>query len=299
MAKTQVNKKFKDSLFRMIFREKEELLSLYNAINGSDHQNPEDLRINTMEDVVYMSMKNDVSFLFHDYLNLYEAQSTVCENMPARGLIYFSLLLQGYVDEMNLNLYSSKQISLPTPRFVVFYNGQRKEAERKFLRLSDSFLQPFGEEGPALECVAQFLNINYGHNRELMEKCRKLYEYSYFVEAIRNQQKKGLSIEEAVELAIQECIDEQILETFLRKHRGEVMDVILTEYDEKRHIEDEKNLSLQEGIEIGRQEGRLLELVEMCRDFHIPREGAVARLIEKFSMTVEDAEAFVGEHWKE
>ena len=91
---TKVKRNFKDSLFRLVFHGKEELLSLYNAVNGSSYTNADDLEINTLEDVVYMGMKNDVSFLFAHYLNLYEAQSTSNQNMPLRGTIYFGDLIK-------------------------------------------------------------------------------------------------------------------------------------------------------------------------------------------------------------
>ena len=136
---TKVKRNFKDSLFRLVFHGKEELLSLYNAVNGSSYTNADDLEINTLEDVVYMGMKNDVSFLFAHYLNLYEAQSTSNPNMPLRGTIYFGDLIKGWVESNHLDMYSEKQIMIPKPKFLVFYNGLKKEPERKILRLSDSF----------------------------------------------------------------------------------------------------------------------------------------------------------------
>ncbi len=304
MTQKRINKKYKDSLFRMIFREKKELLSLYNAINGSDYQDPEALIINTLEDVVYMSIKNDTSFILDDYLSLYEAQSTVNPNMPLRGLFYFAWLYQGYIDLNELNVYSSRQIPLPTPRYVVFYNGPREQEEKKLLNLSDCFIKQSGTEPPSLECTALFLNINYGYNKELMTKCRKLYEYSYLVDTIRTYQREGNSLENAVQLAVQQCIDQGILVDFLRKHRGEVMDLILTEYNEELHIRDEKNISYEEGHEDGRMEGieegierGILALIETLQELSLPRDQAAAKLAEKFSLTAEAAESYLKRYW--
>ncbi len=291
MAQKRINRKYKDSLFRMVFREKKELLSLYNAINGSDYQNPEALTINTLEDVVYMSIKNDTSFILDDYLNLYEAQSTINPNMPLRGLFYYALLLQGYVDLHKLNVYSSKQIFLPTPRYIVFYNGPKEQEERKLLKLSDSFIKKLEIEKPSLECTALFLNINFGYNQELMEKCRKLYEYSYLVNAIREYQQNGSTIESAISQAVQHCIENGILEDFLRKHRGEVLDLILTEYNEELHIQDEKNISFQEG--------QITAIIETYQDLGLPRSQASAKLMEKFSLTENEAEELLIQYWKE
>ena len=187
---TKVKRNFKDSLFRLVFHGKEELLSLYNAVNGSSYTNADDLEINTLEDVVYMGMKNDVSFLFAHYLNLYEAQSTSNPNMPLRGTIYFGDLLRGWGESNHFDMYSEKQIMIPKPKFLVFYNGLKKEPERKILRLSDSFEGGQDEEA-ALECTAIVLNINYGYNQELMEKCQTLHDYSYFVETVRQGVRAG------------------------------------------------------------------------------------------------------------
>ena len=243
---------YKDSLFRMVFREKKELLSLYNAINGTAYEEPEELIVTTIEDVLYMGRKNDISFLIKDVMNLYEHQSSVNPNMPLRGLIYISMLYQGYIEQNNLDIYSSTLLKLPTPKYLVFYNGTKAEPDRQELRLSDSFIKR--EEQPDLECRAVVLNINYGHNKKLMEACRKLYEYSRFVETIRGYLNTGMKLGAAMDQAIEDCIRFDILKEFLLKHRGEVKQVILTEYNQERHA---KTL-LEEGRKQGREENAKL-----------------------------------------
>ena len=243
---------YKDSLFRMVFREKKELLSLYNAINGTAYEDPEELIVTTIEDVLYMGRKNDISFLIKDVMNLYEHQSSVNPNMPLRGLIYISMLYQGYIEQNNLDIYSSTQLTLPAPKYLVFYNGTKAEPDRQELRLSDSFVKR--EEQPDLECRAVVLNINYGHNKKLMEACRKLYEYSRFVETIRGYLNTGMKLGAAMDQSIEDCIRSDILKEFLLKHRGEVKQVILTEYNQERHA---KTL-LEEGRKQGREENAKL-----------------------------------------
>ncbi len=137
MTETNVKRNYKDTVFRMLFQEKETLLSLYNAVNGTDYDNPEDLEITTLQDAVYMNYKNDVSFVFDFVLNLYEHQSTINPNMPLRDLIYVTKVLQGQIRDQDL--YSSRQIKLPTPRFVVFYNGTEPQPQKQVLKLSDAF----------------------------------------------------------------------------------------------------------------------------------------------------------------
>ena len=251
---TKVKRNFKDSLFRMVFHGKEELLSLYNAVNGSSYTNADDLEINTLEDVVYMEMKNDISFLFASYLNLYEAQSTSNPNMPLRGTIYFGDLLRGWVESNHFDMYSEKQIMIPKPKFLVFYNGLKKEPERKILRLSDSFGGGQDEE-VALECTAIMLNINYGYNQELMEKCQTLHDYSYFVETVRQGVRAGKTLEEAVDGAISKSLNEGVLKDLLKKNRAEVRNVVLTEYNEELHLKNVRECGYEEGYDNGYDSG--------------------------------------------
>ena len=246
---TKVKRNFKDSLFRLVFHGKEELLSLYNAVNGSSYTNADDLEINTLEDVVYMGMKNDVSFLFAHYLNLYEAQSTSNPNMPLRGTIYFGDLLKGWIESNHLDMYSEKQIMIPKPKFLVFYNGLKKEPERRILRLSDSF------EEAALECTAIVLNINYGYNQELMEKCQTLHDYSCFVENVRQGVRAGKTLEEAVDEAISKSLKEGVLKDLLKKNRAEVRNVVLTEYNEELHLKNVRECGYEEGYDNGYDSG--------------------------------------------
>ena len=151
LLETRGNKKYKDRLFRMIFQDKNDLLSLYNAVNQSHYTNPEELEITTLDNVLYMGMKNDLSFLIDSVLNLYEAQSSWNPNMPLRGLAYFSRMYAGYVASRKLDVYSQTRIPLPAPRYLVFYNGTKDEPERLELRLSDSFIstgnEPIGHAG--------------------------------------------------------------------------------------------------------------------------------------------------------
>ena len=251
---TKVKRNFKDSLFRMVFHGKEELLSLYNAVNGSSYTNADDLEINTLEDVVYMEMKNDISFLFASYLNLYEAQSTSNPNMPLRGTIYFGDLLRGWVESNHFDMYSEKQIMIPKPKFLVFYNGLKKEPERRILRLSDSF-EGGQDEEVALECTAIMLNINYGYNQELMEKCQTLHDYSYFVETVRQGVRAGKTLEEAVDGAISKSLTEGVLKDLLKKNRAEVRNVVLTEYNEELHLKNVRECGYEEGYDNGYDSG--------------------------------------------
>ena len=96
----KINRRYKDRLFYALFGSEERkrlTLELYNAINQTDYDNPDDLQLNTIEDVVYMGMKNDVSFLLASDLNMYEQQSTWNPNMPLRCFLYAAHALEKYL----------------------------------------------------------------------------------------------------------------------------------------------------------------------------------------------------------
>ena len=206
--------------------------------------------VNTLEDVVYMGMKNDVSFLFTEVLNLYEHQSTFNPNLPLRGLLYFAKLYQKIIGPRK-DSYSEKLIELPYPQFVVFYNGTKEEPERQVLELRAAFPKEYSKENAALQCRAVVLNINLGYNKNAMEKCRKLKDYAQFIAMIREYLEETDNIEDAVDRAIDECINQGILADILREDCEEVRSMLLTEYDEQAHIKNEKEISYEEGIRKG------------------------------------------------
>ena len=246
----RANRTYKDRLFIRIFEHKEDLLSLYNAVNGSDYQNPDELEITTLDNAIYMRMKNDISFLIDGYMSLYEHQSTFNPNMPLRDCLYMLQIYQNYIDSQELDLYSSVLLKIPTPRLVVFYNGQEKmrNEEMCILRLSDSYEKP--EKEPALECRVQVINVNYGKNRDMMEKCPKLYEYSYLVAKIRENQASGKTLEGAISTALEDCLAQGYLTELLTTYKREVTGMLLYEYDERKHLKN----TYKEGQYKGRQQ---------------------------------------------
>ena len=254
MEKTKVERKYKDKLFRMVFREKDKLLSLYNAVNKSHYTNPDELEIVTLENAIYMNMKNDLAFLIDDCLNLYEHQSTVNPNMPLRDLIYVAKEYRRIIAEETL--YSSEPIKLPTPKFIVFYNGTTKQPEKQVLKLSDLYTEV--DDEVELELKVTVLNVNAGYNGEILEACQTLKEYSSYVNKVRTYVKE-MELEKAVDCAIDECIKENVLKEFLIKYRAEAKAVCIFEYDEEREIElikkAERRAARKQGLEEGRAKG--------------------------------------------
>lgn len=224
----KANTHYKDTVFRMLFRDKEQLLGLYNAVSGRHYRNPEQLEIVTLEGAVYMGMKNDLTFLIDFELYLFEHQSTVNQNMPLRFLQYVAAEYSRLTIENNL--YGGSLIRMPSPHFVVFYNGVEPFEEKRELRLSEAFVNR--EEDPELELRVQVLNINEGFNEGLKEQCCILGEYMQYVNKVRVY-KEYLSIDQAVDKAVDECIAENILREFLLRNKAEVKQVSIFEYNEE------------------------------------------------------------------
>ncbi|MDD6306781.1 MAG: hypothetical protein PUA75_07520 [Clostridiales bacterium] len=244
----KANKKVKDSLFRFLFGEnKENAISLYNAVNNTAYTAGDGFEYTTLEDVVYMKMKNDVSFVLGVNLNLYEHQSTYNPNMPLRGLLYFADLYRQMIKDSE-KLYGKKLIKIPMPQYIVFYNGSENdmEEERIELRLSDAFETE--EHTGGYEWTAVMININSGHNQVLMEKCRVLKEYALFIEKIKTYGRTN-DFKTAVDKAVAEAINEDILKEFLEKHRREVFNMTLTEFDEAKYEKIIREESREEGRE--------------------------------------------------
>ncbi|MCL2051993.1 MAG: hypothetical protein FWG91_09760 [Lachnospiraceae bacterium] len=246
-----INRKYKDVLFRLVLADKKVLLKLYNALNETDYDDEGELKINTLADIVYLGYKNDLSFIIGNTVNLYEHQSTINPNMPLRGLRYISVLYNVYIKMADKNEYGTKLVRLPRPQCIVFYNGAEHEEERKTLRLSDAYYDaPNAKHDPCLEFTATVININYGMNKGLMSKCRELEEYAIFIDRVYAYQKQGLKLNEALNRAIDECIDEDILSDILEKNRAEVISMMMTTYDKKKHYRVLREEGREEGEEL-------------------------------------------------
>jgi len=254
-----VNRQYKDRLFKVIFGEnKEYALSLYNALNGSNYQDPDKLKVYTIENAVYMGMHNDFSFILDGDLIMFEQQSSYNPNMPLRGLFYLSRQYEKYIKVNNLLLYSSCRKMIPTPKYIVFYNGDTMLPEREVLKLSDSYInRNYKNEDyvPSLEVKCLVININAGNNENLLNACTPLMDYANFVECVKINKKNGLSDIEAVEQAVDDAIEKNFLNGWFKSHRAEAIGMILTEYDEKKVMQQLAEESKEEGRAEGRAEG--------------------------------------------
>ena len=295
--KSHENREYKSRLFSFIFGREENkhwTLSLYNAIHGTCYNELSSITINTIEDVVYMGMKNDLSILvsetvsLYKSMELYEQQSSYNPNMPVREFMYAGKLYDKFIHSSKLNQYGKTLLPLPLPKLVVFYNGENDTEDEVILRLSDAFKEEirqnirnrcyknkeklsetqlsnevekiFQEASPDIEVTVRMININYGHNKNILDACRPLSEYAWFIAQIRkniasSDDSAPNKVETAIDRAIYEMPGDFEIKDFLISNRAEVKDMCLTEYNETETLELFRQEGLQEGLQAGRKEG--------------------------------------------
>lgn len=275
-------REFKSGVFSMLQEEPEYALDVYNALNGTNYTDPGLITIQKLYGKILLSVRNDASFLIDSFFNLYEHQSTFNPNMPLRFTMYFADLMKQFVDEYNYNLYGTRKIPIPTPKFVVFYNGVEERPAKERFRLSDSFEQKCEEYD--LELVCTVYNINLGYNDEILKKSKVLYGYTTFVEKVRKYEKIRGDLEDALNQAIDECIEEDILVDFFTRRREELLENGYLDFT----FERQKELIARDSREEGRKEGRILKAVTLICKMH--RKGLSVR---ETSEMLEEEEAFV------
>ena len=288
-----VNREHKSTLFCYIFGAKENrhyLLSLYNAINNTTYTNIEDIEINTIEDFIYIRMKNDVSFIFDTDMNLYEHQSTYNPNMPLRGLMYFSTLYSQFLSEKNKNIYGKSLVKIPTPRYIVFYNGDDSYPDKLELKLSDSFERP--DTSGSFEWTATMLNINKGHNQNIMNKCQALFQYSDFIAKVKDF-KKTLSIKDAIDKAVNYAITNNYLNGFFKKHKEGIMHSCLSEFNEEAFRKGIHDEGFDEGFD-----NAIARFIQKSKSKGLSISDTIMEVIEYFEISNPKASEIVKEYWK-
>ena len=274
----KAKREYKDTLFRYIFkgeddRSKRWLLSLYNALNDSNYTDINELKITTIQNALFLTMKDDLSFLIDDEMNLFEHQSTVNPNMPLRGLMYFARLYQSHIADCKQSIYGSTLLKIPSPRFVVFYNGEREQEDVIEYRLSDAF-EKATTEGE-FEWTATVLNVNADHNPALQKKCKALYDYSSFVANVRKRMKDKQDRDEAVKAAVEDAINGNLLDGLFEEQKWDIIGMMLAEFDRELY---EKTV---------REEGRNEKAIEAATNLLKMNLLTVEQIAQAQGLTVE------------
>lgn len=306
------NRFFKDRLFKRVFRDKKYLLELYNALNDSDYTDESELEVVTMEDVVFLRMKNDISFIIGNTLNLYEHQSTVNNNIALRVFLYFAKQYEAIASMHKKRLYGTSMVQLPFPQCVVFYNGNEEIEEDSIVRLSDAFIMPNNKNSkeliPAVECTVRILNINYGHNKTIAAKCHRLDEYSRFIQIVKECDSTEVDKNKAMEIAVDKGINEGLLLDILIHEKAGVKSMLLTEFDEKLYkkvVREEgweeghaaglakgHAKGLSQGLSQGLAEGQRTTLISLVKSNNLPISVAAGML----NMTESEFTQLMNEH---
>ena len=258
------NKEYKSDVFSMLLQDKKRAMEIYNAINGTDYDDPELVEMTTLDDKSFsLTVRNDASFILDANLSLYEHQSTYCPNMPLRDLLYFASIIQKQIKAQKRDIYGGRILKIPVPHFVVFYNGKEDAPDQYDLRLSDAFEKE--TKNPEIELVCHVYNINNGKNVPLLSKCQTLREYMYFVDMARKNNEISGNLEDAIEKAINQCMEENVLRDFLAQHREEVMHVMTLDYTFERRLEMQRAEAIEDGERIGKEIGKEEKLSEQIR----------------------------------
>ena len=257
----KANKKYKDSLFRSIFNDKEKLLELYNAIEGTSYQDAQAIIVNTLEDVIYMGMKNDISFIIDDTIVLIEHQSTINENMPLRMGMYLFRLWEKIAKVNPRIKYGKYSTGMPNPKLIVLYNGKENYPAEKTLMLSLLYKKKDVDK-KIVDVEVKVLNINKGSSLELEHRSKALTDYAAFIAKVREYEKKH-GLDESINLAIKYCINNDILKEYLEQNSLEVNNMLTTEFNLGEAMEVAHWEGVEEGIEKGKEEGQnyVLELM--------------------------------------
>lgn len=283
------NREVKSDAFTAYFSDPKNAALLYTALDGVEVR-PEEIHITTLEGVLFVARKNDLAFVAQSkVLIISEHQSTVNFNMPLRSVIYYGRTMEKLVESRKL--YRRKKILIPAPQFYVFYNGDKPFPSEKILKLSDSYLVNIPE--PMLELSTKVININLSVNHGILEQCRPLYEYSWFIERIRDYIRQGINRDTAIKHSVKDCEKNGIMTEFMREHGSEVSNMLFTQFNMEDALRENYEEGFEDGAEEGKkegkEEGKVLLLIQLvCRKLRKGKTAAViAEELEEELETIE------------
>jgi len=264
-AGSKANRKYKDSVFSLLFSDPKIAAEVYEAIFGVELGPDVKVEIKTLKNVLSGGLFNDVAFLLNGQLIvLLEHQSTINDNMPFRMLLYIAEIYNRLTTEENI--YGREKFKIPRPIFIVLYNGTEDMPDMLELKLSDMF-EDTDEAGDEtnLELIVKVYNINKGRNAEIARRSQTLDEYATFVHTVREYDKAMDDLTEAMTEAVVDCIDKNVLKNFLLNHKREVIGMLLEEWDVDKAIAVAEREAEEKGMEKGMEKGRKREKLEIAR----------------------------------
>ena len=255
---TNENRSHKDSLFVDYFSKdrewKQHFLSLYNALHGTNLQVADTTleRVN-IDQVLYKSYYNDIAVLVDgQFILMIEHQSTVNPNMPLRLLEYIARIYGNTVDSRAK--FSRHLVPLARPEFIVFYTGNQKLPPESYLYLSDSFPNQPPNADLTLELKVKVCTIRSEHPSPVVHSCPDLEQYVQFLELV--EEARAADRTEPLKWAIQEAVHRNILRDYLERKGGEILSILMTEYDYATDMAVQKEEAYEDGLFVGLATGR-------------------------------------------
>ena len=276
------NREFKSDVFSMLMEDKANALEVYNVLNGSSYEDPEKIEFVNLKRGISLSIRNDAAFIVDTDVSIYEHQSSYNPNMPLRSLVYFVDIINEHVIK-DRDMLSRHKIRIPVPHFAVFYNGKDNRPEKEILRLSDSYNKPTDE--PELELTCTVYNINPGKDDGLLGRCKVLEGYTVFVEKVREFESENAV--NPIERAIDYCISNNILESFFKKRKTEVLKAMTIDMTFERREglirAEEREYGRVEGITLGGQ----IHLISQIRK-KIQKGKSLDTIADELESTVDE-----------
>lgn len=227
MKQRAPKRKIKDSVFTDLFRDKKYLLQLYQALHPEDQDVTEDeIADVTLKHVLVDADYNDLGFSVGDRLMiLVESQSTWTVNIIIRAVIYLIQTYHDYFKRTKQNLYGSKRVNMPKPELYVIYTGDRKNIPDR-IWLSEEF---FDGEKIAIDAEVKIL---YQENEDDI-----IGQYIIFSKIYNEQRKTYGNTKKAITETIRICKDRNVLKEYLEKREQEVVDMMMTLFDDDQIME--------------------------------------------------------------
>ena len=287
----EINRNYKSSVFTTLFGTEEKILELYSAIEGKSYPKEAEVKINTLQNALFLDRLNDVSFTIEDKLVvLIEHQSTINANMPLRALLYIARLYEQMIESKSV--YRKDLVKIPTPEFIVLYNGTDEYPDKQTLKLSDAFKAR--ERKPELELTVKVFNINKGRNEEIAKRSKTLRGYAFFIDRIRENIKSGMDKQGAIVESVRYCIANNILRSYLEKYGAEVANMLFVEFnmDDALRIAREEGLAkgLAKGLAEGKAEGKAEQALVIAKNM-LNRGNPIEVIVEDTGLTHEEVEA--------
>ena len=286
----EMKRSVKDSVFTYLFKQPEYTRQLYLALHPEDTDVKEsDFKLVTLENVLTTGFYNDLGIQVRNRLILLvEAQSTFSVNIALRMLLYLAGTYKEYIEEQKLDLYGSHPVEIPRPELYVVYTGGRKEIPET-LHLSDLY-----QGAGSAEVEVKVLRDD--GTGDILD------QYVRFCKIADEQREKNGLAQQAIDETIRICIAENVLAPFLASRQKEVLEIMVTLFDQEKiaeiHDYNVAKAARQEGHQLGREEG-IRAMVSTLRGMSVEQKQIAQKLVEQFGLLPQTAEEKVKQYWKQ